>query len=219
MNENFVRELPQGYLKAKEINAKRLKVGIVINLIACAVMLIFIAGFILLGLFGLKETVADDDGMLSLFIAMSFGALLGTAIFIPLVICHELLHGAAYKRLTGEKLTFGLTLSVAFCGVPNIYVSRRTSIISCAMPLIVVSAILLPVSAASFLVATLTPSFVFALIYFASSFLFSLHLGGCVGDIWVILILLTKFKSPDTLVRDTGPIQTFYIKTSSEAEP
>ena len=44
------------------------------------------------------------------------------------ILLHELVHGAAYKLLTGRKLTFGLTLSVAYCGVPDIFVYRNAAL-------------------------------------------------------------------------------------------
>ena len=40
-------------------------------------------------------------------------------LLILYIILHELTHGAAYKILTHEKLTFGITLTCAFCGVPE----------------------------------------------------------------------------------------------------
>ena len=43
------------------------------------------------------------------------------------IVLHELTHGIAYKLTTGRKLTFGFTLSVAYCGVPDIYVYRKAA--------------------------------------------------------------------------------------------
>jgi hypothetical protein len=39
-----------------------------------------------------------------------------------------------------------------------------------------------------------------------------MHLGGCVGDDYVTLLFLFKFKDKTTLVQDTGPKQTIYVK-------
>ena len=47
------------------------------------------------------------------------------------------------------------------------------------------------------------------------AFLFSAHFGGCVGDLYGTLLFLFRFRSPDTLMRDTGPEQTFYEKESA----
>ena len=45
-----------------------------------------------------------------------------------------------------------------------------------------------------------------------AAFLLGLHIGGCTGDLYDTYLYLFKFRSPDTLMRDTGPKQTFYIK-------
>ena len=49
-------------------------------------------------------------------------------------------------------------------------------------------------------------------VYTALITLLGLHLGGCSGDIYFASLLLFKFKSPDTLARDTGPEQFIYVK-------
>ena len=41
--------------------------------------------------------------------------------------------------------------------------------------------------------------------------LFSIHFGGCVGDLYVIGLFLFRFRDPRTLMNDTGPKQTFYV--------
>ena len=130
--------------------------------------------------------------------------------YLVLVVClfsyivlHELVHGAAYKALTHQKLTFGMTLTVAFCGVPDIYTSRKTAIIALTAPLVVFSIVFLALMACF---RTSNP------IYFAVfSILFSIHLGGCVGDMYMTLLLMTRFKDPRLLMRDTGPAQTIYL--------
>ena len=47
---------------------------------------------------------------------------------------------------------------------------------------------------------------------FLALVLFGIHFGGCVGDLYDTLVYLFKYKSPDTLMNDTGPKQTFYVK-------
>ena len=123
---------------------------------------------------------------------------------IAYIVLHELVHGIAYKSLTGEKLTFGMSWSCAFCGVPNIYTYRRTALISLTAPLIVFSVIFIAIAAVLY--------FVSPIYYLIVSFLFGLHLGGCSGDIYVTILFLTKFKDKSTLMKDTGPEQFFYVK-------
>ena len=52
--------------------------------------------------------------------------------------------------------------------------------------------------------------------YFVMAFVFSMHLGGCAGDLYVSYLLLTKFKDAKTLLRDTGPEQFFYVPGEEE---
>ena len=118
------------------------------------------------------------------------------------IILHELVHGIAYKLTTRCKLTFGLTLTVAYCGVPEIYVYRKTALISLLAPFL----LFLPVFG--------TPIFLLENAWdkIYAAFLLGLHIGGCTGDLYDTYLYLFKFRSPDTLMRDIGPKQTFYIK-------
>ena len=43
-----------------------------------------------------------------------------------------------------------------------------------------------------------------------------MHVGGCVGDLWVTYYLLFKYRDKKMIVNDTGPKQTFYIEGSSD---
>ena len=63
--------------------------------------------------------------------------------------------------------------------------------------------LLVPVTAALYFVDPLS--------YLLSAFLLGMHLGGCCGDIYLILTLLFRYRDPRTLVRDTGPEQTIYV--------
>jgi hypothetical protein len=120
------------------------------------------------------------------------------ALFLYIVL-HELVHGAVYKVLTRQKLTFGMSWSCAFCGVPNIYTYRRSALLSAAAPLVIFTVLMLPVQVALF--------FVHPLFYWMMAFIFGIHLGGCCGDGFLILLLMVRFKDPRTLMRDTGPEQ------------
>ena len=181
--QTFERELPQGYRQALYINAKNAKFGIIFNLIAVAVLvLVMVAAFLLLGLgdrsFDLSETVTPFE--------LTVADLIFIAAMIAYIVLHEVVHGIAYKSQTGEKLTFGMSWSCAFCGVPHIFTYRKTALIALAAPLVTFTVILLPV--------TVCLWFVHPLAYFASALIFGLHLGGCCGDMYMILLLCTKFK-------------------------
>ena len=119
------------------------------------------------------------------------------------IVLHELVHGIAYKALTGEKLTFGVSWSCAFCGVPHVYTYRKTAVISVISPFAVFTLLFIPI------ILILYP--ISPLYYLIAAFLFGMHLGGCSGDLYVFYLLTVKFKSKETLMRDTGPEQFFYV--------
>ena len=121
---------------------------------------------------------------------------------IAYIVLHELVHGAAYKLLTHQKLTFGLTLTVAYCGVPDIFVYRRTAMISLLAPFVL------------FIPVFLIPVFLFQNPWdqLLVLVLLGLHLGGCVGDLYDTFLFLTRYRDPAILMNDTGPKQTFYGK-------
>lgn len=199
--KNFEKELPEGYKQAMYINAKQAKFGIIFNVIALlvlvAVMVVAIIPLYQSGRFTLDILRIE---LLNYLIAM----LVFVVAILSYIVLHELVHGLAYKILTGEKLTFGISWSCAFCGVPHIYTNRKTAVISVSAPLVIFTLILTPI--------TVLLYFVSPLYYLMFAFILGLHLGGCSGDIYVLLLLCIKFRKKKVLMRDTGPEQFFYIK-------
>jgi len=205
--QNFEKTLPSGYTQALYINAKSAKFGIVFNLIAFAVWgLVVAAAFLFLHLGGKLTSGLLKVGYLQLSLAylVLIGAMVGY------IVLHELVHGFAYKKLTGEKLTFGISWSCAFCGVPKIYTYRRTAMIAVAAPLTVFTLLFIPLLVLLYLVSPLY--------YLIIAAIFGLHLGGCSGDIYVLYLLAVKFKDKKTLMRDTGPEQFFYLPDGEKTE-
>ncbi len=190
MNKNFESVLPAGYRAAYTVDAKNKKVVTLMNLAAVGIMAVIAAPLYFL----IRPT--DFLGHFSMARNLVF-----IAAMLAYIVLHELTHGAAYKLLTGRKLTFGLTLTVAFCGVPEIYVYRRASLIAVLAPFAVFTVVF---GAAAALLPTAWDRFYAAL-------LLAIHTGGCVGDLWNTLLYLTRFRDPRTLTRDTGPVQTFYL--------
>ena len=196
---NFCRELPAGYTQAFYLNCKDFKVGLVFTLVSLVVMVAVMALSALPLLLGAQPGyMVEFEGLQALWVMYGFMALM-----LAYIVLHELVHGIFYKALTGEKLTFGISWSCAFCGVPNIYTYRRTALLSAAAPLVIFTVLMLPVQIAFF--------FVHPLFYWMMAFIFGIHLGGCCGDGFLILLLLVRFKDPRTLIRDTGPEQYIYI--------
>lgn len=181
--------LPQGYESVLTIDATDKKFALRMNLAA----LIPMVPAMLLAWHMIWNTPVAyfPQKMLGFFAAM-----------LLYVVLHELVHGAAYRVLTHRKLTFGLKLTCAYCGVPDIYCYRRTALISLLAPFTVFT--ILFAALAVFLGDTMLRA--------CAVILLGMHLGGCSGDLYDSWLYLTRFRDPLTLMRDTGPAQTFYVK-------
>ena len=189
--KHWEKELPAGYREAKVIDAKADK-KLVRGMTAASfvVLLVFLAFAILWQGRRLSSEPMPLQQALVFWVAL-----------IAYIVLHELVHGAAYKLLTGQKLTFGITLTVAFCGVPEIYVYRRASLIAVLAPFVVFTV----------LGVVLLAVFPGAWTRFFLLIFLGLHIGGCSGDLYNTWLYLTRVKDPRTLTRDTGPVQTFYV--------
>lgn len=203
--KNYEAELPQNYKLVKTIDAKNVKIGVILNLIALVIMAGSVVGaYFIIGV--PFDRLFDFDNhygvynVLRLFIAL--------VIMIAYVILHELVHGAAYKALTKQKLTFGISLTCAFCGVPNIYVYRKTALIAVLAPFVVFLPIFL-------VLCFVLPAPLEKLL---AAFALGMHVGGCCGDLWVAGVLTFKLRAKTTLMNDTGPKQTFYVLEDTPVE-
>lgn len=194
----YLKELPDGYEKIYSINAKNFKTGLILNVIGTVIMLIIFIPLLLL----VDFTIINSDNLFQISIAL-FLCAIGLLLYLVL---HELVHGLVYKLTTGQKLTFGMSWSCAFCGVPNIFVTRRTAILALLAPFILFSII--------FIIALIL-TFAHPIVFIALSFVFALHVGGCVGDLFVFLLFVFKLKDKRILMNDTGPEQSFYAPTNN----
>ncbi len=203
MKKNYETALPQNYKEAFHIDARSKKVGLVMNLLS----FIPLIGVIILVVF-----TADIN--LSEFRDASPSQLLWVALFcvvlmlsiVAYMILHELVHGVVYKAMTKQKLKFGLSWSCAFCGVPDVYTYRKTAFL----------ALIAPFAVFGVLFAALAVVFYFfnPVLYVLFAFLFGMHVGGCVGDLYMTGLLLFKYKDKKILMRDTGPEQWIYVPTA-----
>lgn len=192
---NFETILPENYQEVFHIDVKNNKTGLILNLIA-----LLIAGILIAIAFAILFLTIDFVYDLQSSDTLYFFAFLG--ILILYIIAHELVHGIAYKSLTKQKLTFGIKWSCAFCGVPNIYVSRKTAMIALILPFAVFTPIFTGILVWLY--------FYQQFLYFYTAILLALHGGGCIGDLYVFLLFLFKFKDKTYLMRDTGPEQFIY---------
>ena len=209
--DNFEYELPQGYVLAKHLNAASPKLGLILNVVA---ILVGVGVCVLL-----YRPIASYSGMLSSEQVMIFsllGLVIGCILQIAYIVMHELVHGAAYKLLVGEKLTFGLKWSCAFCGVPDIYVYRKAALVALLAPFTVFTLLfgggLLLFGCLFTALTEVGVAAVFLVLYVATAICFGIHLGGCSGDVYVTLLLMTgALRDQRTLIRDTGPEQFLYV--------
>lgn len=187
--KHYEKELPANYREAFTIDAADKKTGIRLNIAAAFV----IAAIIAVSALAIRPgSFLDNYSLLRNVIALA-------SIFVYLVL-HELTHGAAYKLLTRQKLTFGFNASVAYCGVPDIYVYRRASLISLLAPFVVFTIVFGALTA--LLRAPWDKMY--------AAILLAIHIGGCAGDLYDTGLYLFRFRDPRTLMRDTGPKQVFY---------
>ena len=201
--EAFYKELPDNYEMVFKVDVNSKKTILLlslVNLLITAVLLAFVIvlPFIYTPASAIPRLSPDIYFLLFAFLLFLY------------IILHELTHGAAYKILTHEKLTFGITLTCAFCGVPDIYVSRRTSLIALCAPLVVFSVIFGALSIGMY--------FYDYYLFYIFGGLFAFHLGGCVGDIYDLILLNGRFKDDRILIKDTGPAQTFYLPAKPDEE-
>ncbi|MBQ8290292.1 MAG: DUF3267 domain-containing protein [Clostridia bacterium] len=190
---NIESTLPEGYRQVLKIDAADKKTGMLLTVACLAVTALLVT----LSLIPLGFSLSFDVTAMAVFV-------IGMLAYIVL---HELTHGAAYKLLTKRRLTFGFKWSCAFCGVPDVFVYRRASIIALVGPLVLFTVLLAPLALALF--------FVSEALYFATALLFAYHLGGCVGDGYMLILLLFKYKNKDILIKDTGPVQYIYERISA----
>lgn len=189
---NYYKELPECYIEDKVIDAKDKKTSFKFILYS-TLLLILTCVALFPRVFSLRDN--RDSNLLIVDIAFIIS-------MFAYIVLHELTHGLVYKIMTHEKLTFGMTLTVAYCGVPNLYVTKKTALLSILAPFTVFAVLLLP------------PIFIIDDLYIcaALSLIFAIHFSGCVGDLYGAIVLIFKYKGKDILMNDTGPKQTFYIK-------
>lgn len=207
MKHDFYHKLPDGYRQDKVVDAKNTRFAILMN-VAAVLLIVLVYVLTDLLMFG-RITLGDlftvapgDDGSFAASVVLPVLPLLCLLpSFFVYVVLHELTHGAVYKILTGEKLTFGITWSAAYCGVPNLYVSKRIALTALLAPFVVFTALGIPAIILSGLSG----------VGFLFRFLFAMHVSGCVGDLYDSFLLIFRYRN-GCLVHDNGPTQVFYVR-------
>ena len=194
MNRFYEETLPEGYQEAFVVDANDKDSY---SKLTTATLLINTVLFVVIFSSFVKTGITEITGGFSVIKIVGL-----LAAYMIYVVLHELTHGVVYKLLTKQKLTFGFKPPVAYCGVPEIYVYRITALLSLLAPLTVFSIL--------FILAFFLANDAFTRLMIL--ILLVLHLSGCVGDLYNIWLLLTRFKNPATLRQDTGPKQIYYTK-------
>ena len=194
-NKHFERELPEGYKEDLVIDAKSKKTMVILNICAILMMLIMMAVFFIL---------AKNKGLLAEKRSYVLPIIIYVVCYFAYAVLHELTHGVVYKFFTREKLTFGFSGTVAFCGVPTLYIRKTAALCAVLAPFIV------------FTVAYGIPLLIVddPIVFLVIGWLFAAHFSGCVGDLygtWLLLFRYKKDKGKAVLMNDTGPKQTYYL--------
>ena len=206
--KNFEYSLPNGYVLAKKMDAADLGFGLILtigSLLFFAVCIVVLA----IPIFTNQDKLQSFKPDSLLFILSAY--LVGTLIYMVL---HELVHGVAYKSMTGEKLTFGIKWNCAYCGVPNILTYRKTSLVALYAPFVLFSLIFAPI--------TLWAWWYSIEVYITMALIFATHISGCIGDLYMGHLLLTKYKDKSTLLNDTGPcvhVFTYDVANIGKIDP
>ncbi len=117
---------------------------------------------------------------------------------------HEFVRGVTYKILTKQKLIFGINAWGTYCGVPNIYIYRKGTILALIVPCIVFTIF--------FIALLIWFYFLDYLYYFGMAFFLSIHIGGNIGNLRMLYLYSFKFKDKTILTKDTGLEQFIYQK-------
>ena len=193
MRRNYERDLPRGYTMVEVIDAKDLKFGLILTLGALLLFAVALVPVFIPLFFGYKDAIFDAFLKSTDLIMLTYFG--GTLLYMVL---HELTHGAVYKSMTGEKLTFGISWNCAYCGVPNIYTYRKTALAALYAPFILFSVLFIPATALAFYFGVLW-------LYIALGLIFATHISGCIGDLYMGRLLRRKYTSVTTLINDNGP--------------
>lgn len=197
--KHFEEKLPENYRLVKTVDATKAPFAVVFNLLSLVMMVGAFA--VLYFAFGTDVSLIKEQFLTLPDFTKILALLLLVVGFIVYIVLHELVHGVVYKAFTKRKLTFGVTMTCAYCGVPDVFVYRTASLCALLAPFVIFS------------IAFIVPMFFLqnTVWFLLLAALFAMHFGGCVGDLYITVLYVFKFRDGKTLMRDTGPEQTFYL--------
>ena len=197
--KHFEEKLPENYRLVKTVDATKAPFAVVFNLLSLVMMVGAFA--VLYFAFGTDVSLIKEQFLTLPDFTKILALLLLVVGFIVYIVLHELVHGVVYKAFTKRKLTFGVTMTCAYCGVPDVFVYRTASLCAVLASCVICSIVII------------VPMFFLQITvwFLLLAALFAMHFGGCVGDLYITVLYVFKFRDGKTLMRDTGPVQTFYL--------
>lgn len=199
-SQAFFDELPAGYreIRLYDVNSRRFK--LITGPVSFAVSLI-IAALV----FASRIRFSADNLTVRWHPLYLLHVLTVIALIVGYTVLHELTHGLVYKILTGRKLSFGFFGSMAYCGLPGVYVRRNVAAASCIAPFVVFTAVF----------AVLLYALPVNIFWFVLLIAFMNHIGGCFADLYAFAIMLRRGK--DLLMLDNGKDQHVFVKDNGAA--
>lgn len=193
--KNFKKELPPFYGEVLHIGANDRKLVLLLCFVGIPLALgtVFLAYLPFWGE-NFMDLVYGEDSASTLFL------FLGLGIYSFL---HEVAHGLGYKLMTGEKISLRYGKGGVYCGVPDLYTSRKAALTATLTPFVVFTVLL---GVALILLFGLSPQF-----YMLTSMVAGVHLCTCTKDLYVARILLTHRGKDELLVREVETDLYFYL--------
>lgn len=187
-NRTYESVLPEGYTRVRRLDINDKKLNIKISIGAILLMLA-----ILLPLMILHK---------KLYHSLEFHYVWMLIIMCASLLLHELIHGIVYYALTRQKLTFGISLNSLYCGLPEVYTYRKTSLLSMLAPFVLFTIIFTTV-----IIIVPDPEWKLTIV-----FDLAVHTSGCIGDLYEAGLFFFRYKDPSVLLKDTGPVQEYYAR-------
>ena len=204
--KHFEEKLPENYRLVKTVDATKAPFAVVFNLLSLVMMVGAFA--VLYFAFGTDVSLIKEQFLTLPDFTKILALLLLVVGFIVYIVLHELVHGVVYKAFTKRKLTFGVTMTCAYCGVPDVFVYRTASLCALLAPFVI------------FGIAFVVPMFFLQntvwFVFLAA--IFSLHFGLCVNDLYIVLLYIFKFRNGKTLMRKTDSTLTFFLPYENATE-
>ena len=164
-----------------------------LNIASIPVMGLFFGMFLLLA--RMKPTPSIDTSVIDLIIQV--------LCLVIVIVIHELIHGLFFKLFhPAGKVKFGFKNGMAYATSPDSFYSKGQFSVIALAPFVLLTGTLLGLYFAGSLSA---PAFIF---------ISTLHAAGCVGDFYLIYLILKAPKN--ALVQDTEVGIDFYLKETTD---